>query len=567
MKETSLKTDYDYVIIGAGVAGCVLAARLTENPGISVLLIEAGKDTPPGKEPEDILDNYPTSYYNKSYIWPNFKVSWRKSEQGSSNFPQGKIMGGGGSLMGMVSLRGTPADYSQWVERGAKNWAWEDVLPYFKKLETDIDFDNEMHGLSGPIPIRRLSKEQWPPLTNAIANYSLRNNIALISDPNADFRDGYGSTPICNTPHQRASTALRYITPQVRQRTNLTLVHETQVERVLFNGTRATGVLAKNPHGEISYQGREILVSSGGIFSPALLMRSGVGDASVLQSLQIPVVAHLPGVGQNLQNHPILFIGFHLKKDARQNPALRTHPSASLRYSSNLPDCPPGDLYVNVQSKTSWNAMGLQIGNLAPCVLRPKSTGHVTIQSPLSKDHPITEFNFLSDPADITRMMMAFTTAVEILADSEIKKLMGKPFPVRFSDRLRQLNEYNPRNLTKANRLATLLNIFPGISDFVLSRLTGDAIDLDALIKNPQDLAQHVQNNIAGMFHPVGTCRMGEATDPMAVVDSVGKVYGVENLRVIDASIMPNLIAGNTNIPTIMVAEKIADDLAKNSRN
>ncbi len=562
-----MNTHYDYVIIGAGVAGCVLAARLTENPNTRVLLIEAGKDTPPGKEPEDILDNYPTSYYNKSYIWPNFKVSWRKAENGMSNFPQGKIMGGGGSLMGMVSLRGTPADYAEWVNCGAKNWAWEDVLPYFKKLETDIDFSNEMHGTSGPIPIRRLSKEQWPPLTKAIAKYSEQHNIPLIGDPNADFRDGYGSTPICNTPHQRASTALRYITPQVRQRTNLTMVHETQVEKILFDGTRATGVLAKNPSGEITYQGNEILVSSGGIFSPALLMRSGIGDASLLQNLQIPVVANRPGVGQNLQNHPILFIGFHLKKNARQDSSLRTHPSASLRYSSQLPDCPPGDLYVNVQSKTSWNAMGLQIGNLAPCVLRPKSTGHVTIQSPHSKDHPITEFNFLSDPADITRMMMAFTKAVEILADSEIKRMMGKPFPVRFSDRLRQLNEYNTQNFTKANRLATLLNILPGISDFVLSRLTGDAIDLDALIKNPQDLAQHVQKNIAGMFHPVGSCRMGDSEDPMAVVDSTGKVYGVQNLRVVDASIMPNLIAGNTNIPTIMVAEKIADELVKNSSN
>ncbi len=556
-----MNTKYDYVIIGAGVAGCVLAERLTENPSTRVLLIEAGKDTPPGEEPADILDNYPTSYYNKSYIWPNFKVSWRKSENGTSNFPQGKIMGGGGSLMGMVSLRGTPADYSEWVDQGAKNWGWDDVLPYFKKLETDVDFQNEMHGSSGPIPIRRLPKDQWPPLTKAIANYSLKNNFPLINDPNADFRDGYGSTPVCNTPNQRASTALRYITPTVRQRANLTMVHETQVEKILFEGKKAIGVLANQAGGQITFLGQEILVSGGGIFSPALLMRSGIGNATLLQELQIPVIANRPGVGQNLQNHPILFIGFHLKKDARQNPSLRTHPSASLRFSSQLPDCPPGDLYVNVQSKTSWNAMGLQIGNLAPCVLRPKSSGHVTIKSPLVKDHPLTEFNFLSDPSDITRMMMSFTKAVEILADQEIKKMMGKPFPVRFSDRLRQLNEYNPQNFKKANRLATLLNLFPGISDFVLSRLTGDAIDLDALIRNPQDLAQHVQKNIAGMFHPVGSCRMGNEDDLMAVVNSEGQVYGVGNLRVIDASVMPNLIAGNTNIPTIMVAEKMADHI------
>jgi 5-(hydroxymethyl)furfural/furfural oxidase len=331
--------------------------------------------------------------------------------------------------MGMVSLRGTPADYAEWVSQGATDWAWEDVLPYFKKLETDIDYTNENHGNEGPIPIRRLPENLWPPLTKAIAHYARENNIPIIADQNADFRDGLGATPVCNTPNQRASTALMYLTPEVRKRPNLTMVHETEVEKILFEGKKAIGISVKNKYAQTNYYGQEILVCAGGIFSPAILMRSGIGDASLLNQLQIPVIAHRPGVGQNLQNHPILFIGFHLKKAARQSTDIRTHPSASLRYSSMLPNCPPADLYVNVQSKTSWNAMGMQIGNLASCVLRPKSVGNLKLKSPSSRDHPIVEFNFLQDPLDIERMMMAFTKAVEILACENIGSLMGTTFP------------------------------------------------------------------------------------------------------------------------------------------
>ena len=209
--------------------------------------------------------------------------------------------------------------------------------------------------------------------------------------------------------------------------------------------------------------------------------------------------------------------------------------------------------------------MGQQIGNLAPCLLRPKSVGHVKIKSSQAEITPEIEFNFLSEEIDLQRMMMVFTQAVHILEDQSVKSLCGTPFPVRFSDRLRLLNEYTPQNARKANALATLLNLLPGISDFVLSTLTGDRLDLSALVKNPQDLAEHVRSNIAGMFHPVGSCRMGFESDSGAVVDNQCRVYGVQNLRVIDASVMPNLMAGNTNIPTIMVAEKMADTLLNSS--
>jgi 5-(hydroxymethyl)furfural/furfural oxidase len=553
---------HDYVIVGAGAAGCVLAARLSEDPKVSVMLVEAGPDTPPGQEPADILDSYPSSYFNKTYNWPGLKAAWRKRADGLTGFPQGRIMGGGGSLMGMISLRGTPADYAEWEAAGATGWGWDDVLPWFRKLEHDLDFDNAMHGQDGPMPIRRLAQDLWSPLPRAIGQYAQEAGIPFIGDMNGDFRDGYGAVPMCNTPERRASSALRYLTAEVRRRPNLELRHGTMARQVVFENLRATAVLADTPEGRQVLRGNQIIISGGGIFSPTLLMRSGIGDAAALQGLGIPVLLHRAGVGRNLQNHPILFIGAHLKKSSRQSPALRTHPSACFRYSSGAPGCAPGDLYINIQSKTSWSALGQQIGNLAPALLRPKSTGTVTLASSDPAVLPNVEFNFLSDPADLPRLMHAFARTVEIIGSRHVKGLAGTPFPVRFTDKLRQLNELNDANARKTAVLAGLLDILPPLSDLVLGGLTGERVRLAELVRDQDRLAEHITANVAGMFHPAGTCRMGAAEDPGAVVDPAGRVHGVSGLRVIDASVMPNLMAGNTNIPTIMLAEKMAAGMA-----
>jgi len=549
---------YNYIIVGAGVAGCVMASRLTEREDVQVLLLEAGKDIPTGSEPADILDNYPTSYYNKSYMWSGLRAAWKKSKEGYTNFPQGKVMGGGGSLMGMVSLRGTPADYADWVQAGATGWNWEDVLPYYRKLENDWDFDHELHGKDGPIPIRRLPKAKWQPLTKAVSNYAQKQGFQFIADLNGDFRDGLGAVPMCNTETRRASTALCYLTAEVRSRKNLTIMTDSPVKRIIFENKKAIGVELFRSEPSSQYFASEVIISSGGIFSPTLLLRSGIGEQKRLEELGIPVVADRPGVGKNLQNHSTLFIGFHLKKNSRQSKELRTHPSVCFRYSSKLPDCPPADLYINVLSKTSWNAMGEQIGNLAPTLLRPKSYGTVDLKKEDIDGYPEIEFNFLAHPQDLERMKIAFKQAVQILLDADVKACMGTPFPVRFTDRLRLLNEFTPKNKFRADLLATILNIFPWISDYVLSSLTGERTNLAKLIQDEKALEEHIRANIAGLFHPVGTCRIGFADDPQAVVDSFGRVYGVEQLRVVDASIMPTLMAGNTNIPTIMVAEKVA---------
>jgi len=553
----------DFLIVGGGSAGCALAARLSEDTATRVLLAEAGRDVTPADIPALLASPYPgRTYFQTEWLWPSLQAS--RGDSGTNQptqpwfYEQARLLGGGSSINGICANRGSPYDYDEWAAKGAHGWSWPEVLPYFKKLETDADFGEPLHGRSGPMPIQRHRRTDWTGFTRTMAQVFAGMGYAMQEDQNGSWADGvFPTTFNVDQQGRRGSAALVYLSPEVRRRRNLTILTHTPLEQLVIAGGRVQSTRFTRGGETINISARQVIVSTGALQSPVVLMRSGIGPGAHLADHGIAVQADRPGVGENLQEHPGVGVSGYLHPSARLPQREAHHLQALLRYSSGLEGTPPDDMHVAIAARGGWHAVGRRIGALGFWVNKSYSTGRVRLSASADKRSDI-DFRMLSDPRDMGRLKAGFRMGVRAMLAAKQAGVVLDIFPSGFSPRIRELTRPTHRNAVMTAIAAPLMDRSIGIRQRIMTYAVDTQHTAVVLAEDDVLLEAHLRRRVGGTWHPCGSCRMGDPSDRMAVTDANARVIGVEGLRVCDASLMPTVPCANLNIPVLMTAEKIA---------
>jgi len=523
--------EFDYVIVGAGSSGCVLANRLSADGRSSVAVLEAGP------RDKSFWIHLPIGYGRT--MWDP-KVNWKFHTEPEPNmagrqvyWPRGKVLGGSSSINGLLVVRGQHEDYDRWAGAGSPGWAWHDVLPYFRKVESNAELaDDQLHGASGPLPVTSIGRKHE--LIEAVIGAAEANGVPRTSDFNGQSQEGAGYYQLTTKNGWRMSAAEAYLRP-AEKRANVTVFTDTQVTRVVFEGRRATGVVCRSGGRTRNIKARRgVILSAGAIQSPHLLMLSGIGPAQHLQENDIPVLVDRPQVGQNLQDHLQFRLIYKANRPITTNDALRSlwgrfklglewllFRRGALAIGINQggifarlrPDAKTPDIQFHVATLSADMAGGkvhdFSGFTLSVCQLRPESRGYIALASPDPMARPLIRANYLATETDRTYAVKSIEFARKLAATKPLADLVAA-------------------------------EVVPGPD-----------------VKTESDILDFARRNGATIFHPSGTCRMG--TDDDAVLDPRLRVRGVSGLWVVDCSIMPTLVSGNTNVPAMMIAEKAAD--------